>query len=79
LFAEPGGWELNRNELDPALRAIVAAQQVPAGDFFKALRVTLSWPNAVPDLFEVMVALGREGVLGRLDAALIRLTDEASR
>lgn len=78
LFASTGDRELIRDEMDTRLRAIVAAEQVPANEFFQVLRVALSWPAATPDLFELMIGLGRDGVLQRVDIAMTRLTDEAA-
>jgi len=69
--------EFRRDNLDLSLRELPAGSETSAADLFRVLRVALTWPNARPDLFEVMLAIGRVGTLDRLDMALIRLTDEA--
>jgi hypothetical protein len=71
--------EFRRERLDLLLRRLADQSNVEASELFTLLRVSLAWPDAIPDLFEVMLALGRQGILGRLDLALTRLTDEAGR
>jgi len=68
--------EFRRDNLDLSLRELPAGIETSATDLFRVLRVALAWPNARPDLFEVMVAIGRVGTLDRLDMALIRLTTQ---
>ena len=44
-----------------------------AGDLFMAIRVAVTGRTATPPLFDSLVALGRERVLARLDAAITTL------
>lgn len=69
--------DFRRDRLDSAFRELSARNQVPPVDLYKVLRVALAWPNARPDLFEVIGELGKDGTVGRLEAAFTRLTDEA--
>jgi hypothetical protein len=71
--------EFRRDALDSSLRDLASQSQSPDSDLFKVLRVALAWPEARPDLFEVILNLGRDGVLNGLDLALTRLTDEAGQ
>ncbi len=64
-------WEAD--ELEPPLRALVEARGWKAGDLFMAIRVAVTGMTATPPLFDVLVALGREQTLGRIDAALALL------
>jgi hypothetical protein len=78
IAALPEG-EFRRDKLDYSLREVAARSQVAPTELFKVVRVALAWPNARPDLFEVMMAQGKDGTLERLEAALTRVTDEARR
>jgi glutamyl-tRNA synthetase len=74
-------WEAD--ELEPPLRSLVEARGWKAGDLFMAIRVAATGMTATPPLFDVLVALGRDRTLGRIDAAIARLsatdaTDAAS-
>ncbi len=60
-------WEAD--ELEPPLRALVETRGWKAGDLFMAVRVAVTGMTATPPLFDVLVALGRERTLDRLDAA----------
>ena len=60
-------------ELEPPLRALVAARDWRAGDLFMAIRVATTGRTATPPLFDTIVALGRERTLARLDAAIATL------
>jgi glutamyl-tRNA synthetase len=64
-------WEAD--ELEPPLRALVEARGWKAGDLFMAIRVAVTGQPATPPLFDVLVALGRERTLARLDAAIVGL------
>jgi glutamyl-tRNA synthetase len=57
------------DELEPALRALAEARGWKAGDLFMAIRVAVTGQTATPPLFDTLVALGRDRVLARLDAA----------
>jgi glutamyl-tRNA synthetase len=51
---------------EAALRAVAAERNVKAGALIHATRVALTGRTTSPGLFEVMVLLGRETVLGRI-------------
>jgi glutamyl-tRNA synthetase len=61
--------------LEPALRALAEARGIGAGKLFQPLRVALTGLAVSPGIFEVLVMLGRELALHRLDAATKHLTD----
>ena len=61
-------WEAD--ELEPPLRELVEARGWKAGDLFMAIRMAVTGQAATPPLFDVLVALGRERTLARLDAAI---------
>ena len=61
------------DELEPPLRALAEARGWKAGDLFMAIRVAVTGRTATPPLFDSLVALGRERVLARLDAAIENL------
>ena len=58
------------DELEPPMRALAEARGWKAGDLFMAIRVAVTGRTATPPLFDSLVALGRERVLARLDAAI---------
>jgi glutamyl-tRNA synthetase len=64
-------WEAD--ELEPPLRALVEARGWKAGDLFMAIRMAVTGQAATPPLFDVLVALGRDRTLARLDAAVAAL------
>ena len=61
------------DELEPPMRALAEAHGWKAGDLFMAIRVAATGRTATPPLFDSLVALGRERVLERLDAAITTL------
>jgi glutamyl-tRNA synthetase len=65
------------DELEPPMRALAETNAWKAGDLFMAVRVAVTGRTATPPLFDSLVALGRERVLARLDAAISAL--EASK
>jgi nondiscriminating glutamyl-tRNA synthetase len=66
------------DELEPPMRALAESNGWKAGDLFMALRVAVTGRTATPPLFDSLVALGRERVLQRLDAAITTLESEAA-
>ena len=62
--------EWNETQLEPALRDLALEKQVAAGKIFQPLRVALTGLTVSPGIFEVLVLLGREKSLRRLDAAV---------
>jgi len=63
-----GDW--NHDACDQALRALAAAEGIKAGLLINAARVALVGRAVAPPLFETMIALGKERVIGRLRRAL---------
>ena len=59
--------------LEPELRGLAERIGVAAGKIFQPLRVALTGVAASPGIFDVLVLLGRERSLARIDAALRRL------
>ncbi len=77
-----GAAEFTADRLEPPLRALAEARGWKAGDLFMAIRVAVTGRTATPPLFETLIALGRERVLDRLDAAtaiLAGMVDEEAR
>jgi glutamyl-tRNA synthetase len=56
--------------LEPALRALADTRGVSAGKIFQPLRVALTGLTVSPGIFDVLVLLGRERTLARIDAAI---------
>ena len=70
VIAESGRVSFEAEELEPLLRALAEARGWKAGDLFGAIRVATTGRTATPPLFDTLVAIGRERVLARLDAAI---------
>jgi glutamyl-tRNA synthetase len=66
LAALPG-W--NHDACDHALRGVAEAAGVKAGLLINATRVAIVGQAVAPPLFDTMVALGRDRVVGRLRTA----------
>jgi len=66
-------------EAEKCLRALAEERGVKAGLLINAARVALTGQAVAPGLFEVMVALGRERVVGRLQRAAAYLRAGGSR
>jgi glutamyl-tRNA synthetase len=60
--------------LEEALRALAETRGVGAGKLFQPLRVALTGVAASPGIFDVLVLLGRDRSLARLDSAVMYLT-----
>ncbi len=60
--------------LDPALRGVAERLGIGAGKLFQPLRVALMGSAESPGIFDVLVLLGRERALERIDRALAELT-----
>jgi nondiscriminating glutamyl-tRNA synthetase len=78
VIAETGAVTFEADELEPPLRSLVEARGWKAGDLFMAIRVAVTGRTATPPLFDSLVALGRERVLARLDAAIAALEGGAA-
>ena len=62
------GW--TTGEMEEALRTLAAERDIAAGKLFQPLRVALTGMTVSPGIFDVLVAMGRELALRRLDAAV---------
>jgi glutamyl-tRNA synthetase len=62
--------------LEAQLRDLCAANQISAGKLIHPIRLSLTGKTVSPGLFEMMVVLGKETVLRRLDAALSTLAPQ---
>ena len=60
--------------LEVALRGLAEARGVSTGKIFQPLRVALTGVTASPGIFDVLVILGRDRSLRRLDAAVTWLS-----
>lgn len=72
-IARTGAVTFEADELEPPLRALAEARGWKAGDLFMAVRVAVTGRTATPPLFDSLVAIGRDRVLARLDAAIAAL------
>lgn len=72
-IARTGAVTFEADELEPPLRALAEARGWKAGDLFMAIRVAVTGRTATPPLFDSLVAIGRDRVLARLDAAIAAL------
>jgi len=68
LRSRLAGTEWNRETLMPALKAFAAEQGVKLPQLMMPLRVALSGGTTTPSLDAVMIVLGRERTLARIDA-----------
>ncbi len=59
--------------LEGELRTLAESRGIGAGKLFQPLRVALTGLTASPGIFDVLVLLGRDRSLARLDAAMVRL------
>ena len=73
VVSETGALTFEADELEPPMRALADSNGWKAGDLFMAIRVAATGRTATPPLFDSLVALGRERVLERLDAAIATL------
>jgi glutamyl-tRNA synthetase len=56
--------------MEEALRALAEEMGISGGKLFQPLRVALTGMSVSPGIFEVLLAMGRERALQRLDAAI---------
>jgi glutamyl-tRNA synthetase len=66
--AEAPAWDAST--LEERLRALAESRGVGAGKLFQPLRVALTGSAASPGIFDVLVLLGRDRSLTRIDSAL---------
>ena len=67
-LAAIGGW--NAEAVEAATRGLAQEEQIALGKLAQPLRAALSGATVSPGIFDVMVVLGREETLGRLDDVL---------
>jgi glutamyl-tRNA synthetase len=67
------GTEWSENTLEAALRGIADERGLAAGKVFQPLRVALTGVPVSPGIFDVLLVLGRETSLRRIDRALTTL------
>ena len=65
--------EWDAPSLEGELRTLAGSRGIGAGKLFQPLRVALTGVTASPGIFDVLVVLGRERSLARLDAAMAYL------
>jgi glutamyl-tRNA synthetase len=65
--------EWKAESLEAALRDLAAARAVAGGKLFQPLRVALTGLTVSPGIFELLLAMGRERTLRRLDQAVAHL------
>jgi glutamyl-tRNA synthetase len=70
-LAALGTWE--PAAMEESLRQLAEAQGVAGGKIFQPLRVALTGLTVSPGIFEVMVMLGRERTLARIERAVAHL------
>ena len=64
--------------MEEALRALGEARGVGVGKLFQPMRVALTGAAATPGMFDVLLAIGRDRALARLDAAIAHLRAPAA-
>ena len=62
--------EWNAEPLEIALRSLADARGISAGKVFQPLRVALTGLTVSPGIFEMLIQMGRELALKRIDKAL---------
>jgi len=61
--------------LETSLRALAESRGIAAGKIFQPLRVALTGLTVSPGIFEVLIAMGRDLALQRIDTAVLELSD----
>ena len=74
-LAETSDW--SAAALEEALRRVAERRGVGAGKLFQPLRVALTGSAVSPGIFDVLILLGRDRSLARIDAALTHLRPAA--
>ena len=72
VLADVSNWEAE--PLESALRSLAESRGIAAGKIFQPLRVALTGLSVSPGIFEMLVQMGRELSLKRLDKAIVTLT-----
>jgi glutamyl-tRNA synthetase len=74
-LAAAASWEAQ--PLEDALRGLAESRSMGAGKLFQPLRVALTGSAASPGIFDVLVMLGRDRSLERIDGAVRYITQHA--
>ena len=74
-----GALEWRATPLEDALRPVAERRGTGAGKLFQPLRVALTGSSVSPGIFDVLVLLGRDRSLRRIDAAVQTLSGSARR
>ena len=69
--------EWNAALLEEALRSVAERRSIGAGKLFQPMRVALTGSSVSPGIFDVLVLLGRDRSLGRIDDAVQKLNERA--
>jgi glutamyl-tRNA synthetase len=72
-LAQLPGW--NAESMESALRELAEERGVTAGKLFQPMRVALTGLAVSPGIFDVLLVLGRDWSLARLDTAVLVLQD----
>jgi glutamyl-tRNA synthetase len=75
-LAGVGDW--SPTTLEESLRQLAEARGTSAGKLFQPMRVALTGLTASPGMFEMLMMMGRELALGRIDQAVSWLTSGAA-
>jgi glutamyl-tRNA synthetase len=75
VIASVGPVSFEADELEGPLRNLAEERGWKVGDLFMAIRVAVTGRTATPPLFDVLVALGYERSLQRIDAAREALSE----
>ena len=70
-LADTANWE--SSALEASLRALAEEKGVSAGKVFQPLRVALTGMTVSPGIFEMLIQMGRDLAIRRIDQALIAL------
>jgi glutamyl-tRNA synthetase len=65
-------------QMEEALRALAEERAIAGGKIFQPLRVALTGVAATPGIFDVLIAIGRDRSLARLDASVDTLRARVS-
>lgn len=72
------GSDWTAEAMETALRTLGEARGVGAGKIFQPMRVALTGVAATPGIFDVLLAIGRDRSLARLERAVTHLTARAA-
>ncbi len=78
ILAAVGAAAWGKEEIELPLRRLIEERGWKAGDLFMAIRVAVTGRTATPPLFDIVVALGIERTLDRIDRAIGKLSAGAA-